>query len=75
VCVRVQVIFPLLKELLVPRPTARAEAAALEETRQRASALASKIFLQCAAPPLSIESLVCGLPGCGSWRTYAGWEV
>lgn len=41
-----QVIFPLLKELLVPRPTARAEAAALEETRQRASALASKIFLQ-----------------------------
>jgi hypothetical protein len=41
-----QVIFPLLKELLIPRPTVRAEVLALEETRQRASALASKIFLQ-----------------------------
>jgi len=41
-----QIIFPLLQELLLTRPMARAEAAALEETRQRASALASKIFLQ-----------------------------
>jgi hypothetical protein len=64
VCVSMQVIFPLLKELLVPRPTARAEAAALEETRQRASALASKIFLQCAAPPHRFTRL--RAPGCGS---------
>jgi len=40
------VVFPLLKELLLLRPATRAEASALEETRQRASALASKIFLQ-----------------------------
>jgi hypothetical protein len=46
-----QVIFPLLKELLIPRPTVRAEVLALEETRQRASALASKIFLQYPFPP------------------------